>query len=91
VFENRVLKKIFGPKRKEVTGERKRLHEQKPQNLHSLLNIIRTGKLKRMRSSRHLARMREKGRGLGWGNLRTGHHLKGLGVYGGIILKWILK
>jgi hypothetical protein len=35
--------------------------------------------------------MREKGRGLGWGNLRRGHHIEGLGVYERIILKWTLN
>jgi len=65
VFENRVLKKIFGPNREEVTGEGKRLHEQGRQNLYSLPNIIRTGKSRTMKLSRHLARIREKGRGLG--------------------------
>ena len=64
VFENRVLNKIFGPKREEVTGEGKRLHEQERQNLYSLPNIVRTGKLRRVRSSGHLARMGEKGREL---------------------------
>jgi hypothetical protein len=40
VFENRVLRRIFGPKRDEVTGERRKLHNKKLNDLYSLPNIV---------------------------------------------------
>jgi hypothetical protein len=46
VFENRVLKKIFGPKRDEVTGDWKKLHNEELHNLYSSPNIIRMIKVK---------------------------------------------
>ena len=44
MFENRVLRKIFGPKRDEVTGEWRRLHKKELYDLHSLRDIIRVMK-----------------------------------------------
>jgi hypothetical protein len=41
VFENRVLRKIFGPKRNEITGEYRRLHNEELYDLYSASNIIR--------------------------------------------------
>jgi hypothetical protein len=49
VFENRVLRRIFGPKRDEVMGEWRKLHNEKLQDLYSSLSIIRIIKLRRMR------------------------------------------
>jgi hypothetical protein len=49
VFENRVLRGIFGPKRDEVTGEWRRLHNEELNDLCSSPNIIRVIKSKRMR------------------------------------------
>jgi hypothetical protein len=48
VFENRVLRRIFGPKKDEVTGEWKKLHNKQLRNLYSSPNIIRIIKLRRM-------------------------------------------
>jgi hypothetical protein len=62
VFENRVLRRIFGPKRDEVTGEWRRLHNEELNDLYSSPNIIRTIKSRRMRRAGHVARMGE-GRG----------------------------
>jgi hypothetical protein len=62
VFENRVLSEIFGPKRDEVTGEWRKLHNEKL-NLYSPPNIIRVIKSRRMRWAGHVARKAEK-RGL---------------------------
>jgi hypothetical protein len=49
VFENRVLRRIFGPKRDEVTGERRKLHHEELRILYSSQNIIRKIKSRRMR------------------------------------------
>jgi hypothetical protein len=48
VFENRVLRRVFGPKRDEVTGEWRKLHEEL-NDLYSLPNIVRVVKSRRMR------------------------------------------
>jgi hypothetical protein len=47
-FENRVLKRIFGPKRDEVTGEWRKLHNEKHNDLYSSPNIFRVTKSRRM-------------------------------------------
>jgi hypothetical protein len=60
VSENRVLKKIFGPKRDEVTGGWRKLHNEELHNLYSSPNIIRMIKPKSMRSAWHVARAIEK-------------------------------
>jgi hypothetical protein len=59
VFENRVLKRIFGPKRDEVTGDWRKLHNKELHNLYSSPNIIRMNKSRRMRWAGHVARMWE--------------------------------
>jgi hypothetical protein len=58
VFENRVLRRIFGPKRDEVTGKLRRLHKKELYALHSLYNIIRVFKSRRLRWAGHVARVR---------------------------------
>ena len=62
-FENRVLRRIFGPKRDEVTGEWRKLHNEELNYLHSSPNNIRVIKSRRMRWAGHVARMGE-GRGV---------------------------
>jgi hypothetical protein len=57
VFENRVLRGIFGPKRDEVTGERRKLQNGELHNLYSSPDIIRHTKSRRMRWAGHVARM----------------------------------
>jgi hypothetical protein len=59
VFENRVLRRIFGPKRDEVTAEWKKLHSEELHNLYSSPDIIRQVKSRRMRWAEHVARMGE--------------------------------
>jgi len=59
VFENRVLRKVFGPERDEVTGEWRKLHNEELNDLYSLLNIVRVVKSRRMRWAGHVARMAE--------------------------------
>jgi hypothetical protein len=59
VFENRVLWRIFGPKRDEVTGEWRKLHNGELHNLYSSPDIIMQIKSRRMRWVGHVARMGE--------------------------------
>jgi hypothetical protein len=75
VFENRVLRKIFQPKREEVTGQWRRLHNEKLCDLYSSPNVIPVMGL----------------RGFGRGDLRKRNHLEDLGLCWTMILKWILK
>jgi len=93
VFENRALRRIFGPKREEVTGEWRRLHNAELNDLYSSPNIVRVIKSRRMRWVGHVARMgAERGcTGSWWGNRREGNHWGHLGVDGRIILEWISR
>jgi hypothetical protein len=59
-FENRRLRSIFGPKRDEVTGEWRKLHNEELCDLYSSPSIIRIIKLRRLRWEGHVARMGEK-------------------------------
>jgi hypothetical protein len=59
VFENRVLRRIFGPKRDEVTGEWRKLHNEELRDLYCSPSIIRIIKSRRMRWAGHVARMGE--------------------------------
>jgi hypothetical protein len=60
VFENRVLRIIFGPKRDEVTGEFRKLHNQEVHDFYSSPSIIRIIKARRMGWAGHVARMGER-------------------------------
>ena len=60
VFENMVLRRIFGPRRDEATGEWRRLHKEELNDLYSSRNILRVIKSRRMRWVGHVARMGEK-------------------------------
>jgi hypothetical protein len=60
VFENRVLRRIFGPKRDEVMTEWRKLHNEKLRNLYSSPSIIRIVKSRRMRLARHVEYMGDK-------------------------------
>jgi hypothetical protein len=59
VFENKVLRRIFGPKRDEVTGEWRRLHNEELYALYSSPNIIRVIKSRILRWAGHVARIGE--------------------------------
>jgi hypothetical protein len=61
VFENRVLRRIFGPKRDEVTGEWRKLHNEELRDLYSSPSILRMIMSMRMRWSGHVARMGRRG------------------------------
>ena len=63
MFENRVLRRVFGRKRDEVTGEWRKLHNEELSDLYSLPNTDRVVKSRRMRWAGHVARMGE-GRGV---------------------------
>jgi hypothetical protein len=92
VFENRVLRRIFGPKRDEVTGQRRKLHGGELHNLYSSPDIVRQIKSRRMRWPGHVARM---GEGKNVYKVLVGkpegkNHLKDQGVDGRMGLKWTL-
>jgi hypothetical protein len=90
VSENRVLKKIFGPKRDEVSGERIKPNNEKLSYLYSL-PIIRVIK-SRIRWEGHVAcRGEERSIKRLWGNLRKRDHSEDSGVDGRIILKRIFR
>ena len=66
VFENMVLRRIFGPRRDEVTGEWRRLHNEELSDLYSTPNIVRVIKSRRMRWAGHVAHVGEE-----WGVYRV--------------------
>ena len=67
MFENRVLRRIFGPKRDEVTGEWRKLDREELNDLYCSPNIIRVIKSGSMRCARHAARLGVSGGGFGGG------------------------
>jgi hypothetical protein len=76
VFEKRVLRRIFGPKRDEVTGEWRKLLNEEVHNVYSSPNIIRMMKSRRMRWAGHVARMGRRGLHIGywWGSQEERDH-----------------
>jgi hypothetical protein len=93
VSEDKVLRRIFGPKRDEVRGEWRKLHNEELNILYCSPNIVRVIKSRRMRWAGHVAGMGE-GRGVYkvlWGNLRERDHWGDPGVDGIIILRWIFR
>jgi hypothetical protein len=93
VFDNRVLRRVFGPKRDEVTAEWRKLHNEELNDRYSLPNIVRVVKSRKMRWAGHVARMgrRELCTGCWWGNLWERCHWGDPDVDGRIILRWIFR
>jgi len=93
VFESRVLRRIFGPKKDEVTGEWGNLHNEELNALYSSHNIVRVKKSRRKRWAGHVERMGrgEVYTGFWWGNLGEREHLEDPGLDGWIILRWIFR
>jgi len=85
-----VLRRIFGPRRGEVTGECRRLHNEELNDLYSSPNLVRVIKPRRMRWAGHVARMGEE-REVYRVYRREGNHWGDLGIDGWIILGWIYR
>jgi hypothetical protein len=93
MFENRVLRRVFGPKTVEVRGEWRRLHNEQLNDLYSSLDIIRVINSRRMRWVGHVDRVGrgEVHTGFWWRNLREGDHLEDPGIDGRVMLRWIFR
>jgi hypothetical protein len=89
VFENRVLRRVFGAKRDEVTGECRKLHNEELNDLYSLPNIVRVVKSRRMRWT--IGGRREGCTGCWWGNLRERGRWGDPAIDGRIILRWTFR
>jgi len=93
VFENMVLRRLFGHRRDEVTGGWRRLHNEELNDLYSSPNIVRVIKSRRMKRAGHVARMGEE-RGVYRvlvGKPEGKNHWGDLGVDGWITLGWISR
>jgi len=89
VFENWVLRRVFGPKSDEVTGEWRKLHNEE-------LNLTQYCSGDKIEKNETGGSCSAYGRGVAytgfwWGNLRERNHLEDAGVDGRIILRWILR
>jgi hypothetical protein len=82
IFENRVLRRIFGPKRDEVIGSWRKMLNEELRNMYSSPSIITMIKSRRMRWAGHVARM---------GLARRKEITRKTDVSGKIILKWIIE
>jgi hypothetical protein len=93
VFENRVLRRIFGPKKDEVTGGWRKLYNEKLHNLYSSPSIIRMIKSNRMRWAGYVARMGRRGMHIGywWECQKERDHWEDQDIGGWTILNWILE
>ena len=94
MFENMVLWRIFEPKREEVIGEQRKLHNEELNDLYSSQNIIQVTKSRRMRWAGNVACMGDR-RGVYRvvlvGKPEGTNHLEDPGVDGRITLRWIFR
>jgi hypothetical protein len=93
MFENRVLRRIFGPKMDKVKGERRKLCNEEINDLYSSPHIIQVIKLRRMRLVGNVAHMGGEERciqGFG-GKPEEGDHLEDPSIDGSLILRWIFR
>jgi hypothetical protein len=92
VFENNVLRRIFGPKWDGVTGEWRKLHNEDLNDLYSSINSVQVITSRKMKWAGHVARM-EEGRGVHkvLGKPDEIDHMVDQDIYGKIILRWIFR
>jgi len=93
LFGLKVLRRIFGHKRDEVTGDWRKLHNEVLNDVYYSPNIVRVIKSRRMRWAGHVARMGrgEAYTGFWWGDRRERDHWRDSGVDERIILRWIFR
>jgi hypothetical protein len=87
VYENRMLRRIFGPKRGEVAGDWRRLHNEELHNIYAS-TVIRVIKSRKMTWTGHVAHM---GENFYFKDMKERDHLEELCIDGQIILEWIRK
>jgi hypothetical protein len=87
------MRRIFGPKRDEVIGEWRKLHNEELNDLYSSPKFIGVVKSRRMRWAEHMTHMEERRSATEflWGDLRERDHLENPGLDGRIILRWIFR
>jgi hypothetical protein len=90
VFENRVLRRIFGPKRDEVTGEWRKLHNEELHNLYSFPDIIRQVKANEVGGACGTHGRGEKCTRFWWESPKERDHWEDQGVGGKMGSEWIL-
>jgi len=93
VLKNRMLRRMFGPKRDEITRERRKLHNEELNDMYTSPNIIRVIKSRRMRWAGHVALLAER-RGVLRvlvGKPEGKRQLKDPGLDGRIILRWVFR
>jgi hypothetical protein len=93
VFENRVMRKIFGSKREKVTGGWRKLHNEKLHELHSSSSIIRMIMSRKLRWAEHVAWMgrREMHVVYWWESQKERDHWEDQDIGGWTIGRWILE
>jgi len=93
VFENSVLRRVFGPERDGITGKWRKLHNEELSDLYCSPSIFRVIKPRRLRWAGYVACLGERRDEyrIWWGNLRERDHLGDPGIDGRIILRWIFR
>jgi hypothetical protein len=91
VFSNRVLRRIFGPKRDEVTGELRKLHNEELHNLYSSSSTIRQIKSGTMGWAVHVAHMGQESTGFCWESPKERDHSEDQGIDRRMESEWIFR